>query len=148
MLLFDLYICYWQFHETAISKHFKILNTFLFRFSTIMNKFKYGYYVIYRSTDKTKYRSFQVQWLLNVLFTKIRNNTSLTKNYNFLISALYVWRLFWFQLFNYTSAFKFQPNDKQKGPTQKSVRANEIFLLQVESFQYKQAYFPFSCPFW
>ena len=52
LLLFVSYICYWHFHETAISKHFKILNIPLFRFSSIMNESIYGHYVIYKSTDK------------------------------------------------------------------------------------------------
>jgi len=35
------------------------------------------------------------------------------KNYNFGTSALYAWRLFLFQHFNYTSALQFKPNDKK-----------------------------------
>ena len=90
MLLFVSYICYWHFHKIAISKHFKILNTYLFRFPIIMNKINMVIICNNKSTDKSEYRSLQVPWLLKVLLTQIGLNASLTKNYNFLISALYV----------------------------------------------------------
>jgi ABC-type arginine transport system permease subunit len=41
--------------------------------------------------------------------------------------------------------FKISRKEAQK---HKSVRTNEIIMHQVDSSQYKEAYLPFSCPFW
>jgi hypothetical protein len=38
VMQFVTYFCYWHFNENAINKHFKILNTFLFCFYSIMNE--------------------------------------------------------------------------------------------------------------
>jgi len=133
LMLFDSRICYWYFHETAISKNFKILNLILFRFSITMNGINmvitwYIYIYIYPLINFNIFPfKFNDYW--KIYLHKYALKLLLLSNYLFRISALYVWRFFSFSIL--TTLHRFSSKLK----TNKAQTHNH-------------AYLPFRCPFW
>jgi hypothetical protein len=102
------YICYWHFKETAIKTNFWKLNTFLFRFSIILNEINL---VIMRLSNPLK--KLDIISLKECL-SKIsiyRNRYAIilvfVKKYNFRISALYIIRLLYFSMLTTLRRFSF-----------------------------------------
>ena len=148
LLLFVSYICYWHFHETAISKHFKILNIPLFRFSSIMNESIYGHYVIHKSTDKFEYRSLQVQFLLKVPFTQICSKFLRTKNCIF-VSLLYMYDgCFNFSMLTTLHYFNFNLMTNKCAQHRKMLEQMNFFFASSQQFLIQAGLLIIQLSFW
>jgi len=94
------------------------------------------YYVTYKSADKIKSHILQVKCLLKIIFTQMWHNTSLCKRIQIFVSDLYEWRCFSFIVLRTLPHFILNQTTNKAHNTEKSVRVNEIVLLQVNIYQY------------
>jgi len=120
-LLFVSYNYYWYIHETTISKIFQIFNSILFPFFIIMSEINMVIMWHWNPLIKLNIIACKLNAWWNINLHKHAITLVLVKTYNFHISILCVWPLFYYRYINYMyfSKLQYKFNDKEKDTIRK-----------------------------
>jgi hypothetical protein len=110
--------------------------------SFLIERHKCDYHETSTSTDTIKYYILHVKCLLQISIYTNREARILVfvKKFNLRISALYLWRLVSFRILTALHRVSVNAMEKKWHNTKKSVRSNEVALLQADNYQIKHVY--------